>query len=125
MLSETDVVDWLSNKEVISCVMSATEEVMDALRRYTHKNSEKSCRPGLLLSAARTSFKKLLGRMETLYPAGSVGKPSPHKERYSFVRQLTKGLNDVMSTCSIEQKARYLPTQVSYFHLIFRRLYDF
>lgn len=36
-VTDNDVIDWLSNKEVIACVMSATEDIMDALRRNSQK----------------------------------------------------------------------------------------
>ena len=37
LISETDIIDWLSNKEVISTIMSCTEDAMDALKRYSSK----------------------------------------------------------------------------------------
>lgn len=37
MVSEADIIDWLSNKEVISTIMSCTEDAMDALKRYSSK----------------------------------------------------------------------------------------
>ena len=37
LISETDIIDWLSNKEVSSIIMSCTEDAMDALKRYSSK----------------------------------------------------------------------------------------
>lgn len=41
IISEVDIVDWLSNKEMIATVMSCTEDAMDALKRYSSKGKYK------------------------------------------------------------------------------------
>ena len=52
--------------------------------------------------------------MAVLYPmreqsdAGSL-----HKERYSFVKALNRGLNSALSTCAVEDKVSLLPSPVS------------
>ena len=48
VISESDIIDWLSNKEVITTVMSCTEDTMDALKRYSSR--------GILLFFIRMSF---------------------------------------------------------------------
>ncbi|XP_067928660.1 coiled-coil domain-containing protein 171-like isoform X2 [Watersipora subatra] len=110
LLSEGDIIDWLSNKEVISTVMSCTEEVMDALKRYSDK--EKVCRSGLLISASRTSFKKLVERFGSIYiPSASMSAASPHKERLTLAKRLSKGLQEVMVSCEFQHKSQLLPSQ--------------
>ena len=46
VISESDIIDWLSNKEVITTVMSCTEDTMDALKRYSSR--------GILLTFIRS-----------------------------------------------------------------------
>lgn len=66
------------------------------------------------MSAARTSFKKLLTRLETVYPVGSSEvTPSPHKERNTTIKLLNRGLHDAMSSCQFESKVQLVPSQVS------------
>lgn len=75
--------------------------------------ADKVCRPGFLVSAARTSFKKLVGRLAAIYPVvGAESNPSPHKERITTTKLLARGLHDVMSSCSLERKFSILPSQV-------------
>ena len=81
---------------------------------YTSTSTDKVCRPGFVVSAARTSFKKLLTRLEGLYPVGSTGvSPSPHKERNTTIKLLNRGLHDAMAACQFETKVQLLPCQVS------------
>ena len=74
---------------------------------------DKLCRPGTLVSASRTSFKKLVERLALLYPVtGANASPTPHKERHTFTKLLSRGLHEVMASCTFEYKFPLLHSQV-------------
>lgn len=76
-----------------------------------------------MISAARTSFKKLLTRLETLYPAGGTDvSPSPHKERHTMAKLLGRGLHEAMTGCHLDNKSQLMPSQVCATYLLILKL---
>ena len=65
VISESDIIDWLSNKEVITTVMSCTEDTMDALKRYSSR--------GILLIFIRSLLCNINFQFRILF--GYSGRP--------------------------------------------------
>ena len=66
VISESDIIDWLSNKEVITTVMSCTEDTMDALKRYSSR--------GILLIFIRSLFCNINFQFRILFEYSGLPK---------------------------------------------------
>ncbi|KAJ8304026.1 hypothetical protein KUTeg_017609 [Tegillarca granosa] len=107
--TQTSVINWLSNEELRSTVLTTTSELVDMAYRLKDKDKASSVETRALVNTARSSFTNLLDKVSRQFEEVCSQPTLAIRERNSLVRLLGRGLHRICAKMPVEEK-KYIAT---------------